>query len=397
MTTRRHPRVLAVVRRFKWQHIDLLLALAQEVDLFVAYSVEGHEGAVARGRRQGLSLEDLGTPADPDEGDLVDGLSAVVTRTRPDLVHVLYYQHEALTVRLRAVLGDGTPLVFECRDPITTLRGARPGEPTWRREADALRSADAWIVVSDALLRYYERSHGLATPDVLVVPHAFAAATAAPPVPKLSAADGRVHLALVGTASEYPRASRWYPDIIRSLVAQGLVVHSHFHESSPEVVATYDDLGREVPDYHPHPTVPFRVGTQLADLTSRYDLMGVFHQLDAAHNEAATLAVCLPTKAVSGWFHGAIPVVTTAHYGGIVERIERWGIGFVVPGVDALPTEVFDQQAIAAATQACLAVRDEFSQETAARRVAAFHRALLARGGPWGREAGNAPPSVQGA
>ncbi len=162
------------------------------------------------------------------------------------------------------------------------------------------------------------------------------------------------------------------------------MVHSHFHESSPEMVATYARLAAELPDYHAHPTVPFRVGTLLSDLTSRYDLMGVFHQLDAPHNEAATLAVCLPTKAVSGWFHGAIPVVTTAHYRGITERIDRWGIGFIAPSADALPAAVFDRDARAAATAACLAVRDEFSQETVARRVAAFHRALLARGGPWG-------------
>ncbi|MFO1541483.1 MAG: glycosyltransferase [Chloroflexota bacterium] len=384
MTVVRRPRVLAVVRRFKWQHIDLLLALGREVDLRVAWSEEGHEGSVERARRAGLELDDLGLPRDPDERDLDAALAAAVERAQPDLVHVLYYRHEALTLRLRALLGATTPLVFECRDPATTLLSARPGDGVWRTEAAALAAADAWIVVSDALRAYYERAHGIVARDVVVVPHAFAAATAGPPMPKLSAEDGRLHLALVGTASEDPTRSRWYPGIIRALVAQGVVVHSHFHASSPEVVATYERLSAELPDYHAHPTVPFRVGTLLSDLTSRYDVMGVFHQLDAPRNEAATLAVCLPTKAVSGWFHGAIPVVTTAHYRGITERIDRWGIGFIAASADALPTAVFDRDAVAAATAACLAVRDEFSQETVAGRIAALYRTLLARGGPWG-------------
>ncbi len=384
MTSARRPRVLAVVRRFKWQHIDLLLALAREVDLHVAWSEEGHAGSIDRGRHAGLRLDALGAPRDPDERDLDGALAALLARVRPDLVHVLYYHHEALALRIRALLGATTPLVFECRDPSTTLLHARPGDPTWRREGAALAAADAWIVVSDALRDYYGRSHGLAAEDVLVVPHAFAASTAGPAVPKLSAADGRLHLALVGTASEDPGGSRWYPGIIRALVAQGVVVHSHFHATSPAMVAVYDRLAAELPDYHAHPTVPFRVGTRLSELTARYDVMGVFHQLEVARSEAATLAVCLPTKAVSGWFHGAIPVVTTAHYRGITERIERWGIGFVVPSVDALPAPVFHRDALDAASAACRAVRHEFSQETVAGRVAALYRTLLARGGPWG-------------
>jgi hypothetical protein len=297
----------------------------------------------------------------------------------------MYYLHEGLLPILRELVGEATRLVFECRDPISTLREAAPGSPSWAREAAALRAADGAIVVSDALRDYYQQCHGVDLSDALVVPQAFAAATAAPPEPKLSAADGRIHLALVGTASADPGDSRWYVDIIRSLVNQGLVVHSHFHELSPEVTRLYALLGGELPDYHPHPTVSHRLSTHLSRIVSRYDLMGVFHQLDAPSSEAATLAVCLPTKAVSGWFHGAIPVVTTAHYRGVVERIARHGIGFVAETWAALPQVIHDRAAIAQATTACLAVRQEFAQETHAGRITAWYAALLARGGRWDR------------
>jgi hypothetical protein len=105
--------------------------------------------------------------------------------------------------------------------------------------------------------------------------------------------------------------------------------------------------------------------------------MGVFHQLEAEHhNESATLAVCLPTKAVSGWFHGGIPAVCTSHYQGIVELIEEHGIGFVVESIDDVWRIASDRDAIERATAECLAVRDRFSHEYQASRLEPFYRAV---------------------
>ncbi|WP_289445389.1 hypothetical protein, partial [Klebsiella pneumoniae] len=87
-----------------------------------------------------------------------------------------------------------------------------------------------------------------------------------------------------------------------------------------------------------------------------YDLMGVFHELEAPHhNESSTLAVCLPTKAVSGWLHGGIPVVCFPHYRGVVEWIDALGIGFVIEDWGGLERVASDSASIAAATQRCLA------------------------------------------
>jgi hypothetical protein len=86
--------------------------------------------------------------------------------------------------------------------------------------------------------------------------------------------------------------------------------------------------------------------------------------------------VCIPTKAVSAWLHGAIPVVTFPHYRGLVEPIERLGIGFVATDWAAVGGLVGDWGRIERATAACLIARDTFSHEFQAGRIAGFYAAL---------------------
>jgi hypothetical protein len=115
---------------------------------------------------------------------------------------------------------------------------------------------------------------------------------------------------------------------------------------------------------------------------SRYDLMGVFHGLDATvHDETETLAVCMPTKAVCGWFHGGIPVVCSSHYGGLVEQIERHRIGFVYTAWDELSELVGDRDAVGAATARTVAMRERFSNECSAARLERFARTLVGQDG----------------
>ncbi len=371
-------RVLALVSRFKWSHIDYLHALGRHVDLTVGWSGAAHPGAVEQAAREGLRLEPLGRLGEAPREEVRGRLAALIDAVAPGVVHVMYYRHEELVLLCREVVGDRAAVVCEIRDPLTTLSGARPGSQEWEVEAGALEASDGQLLVSRALREYLDRAHGLdLRPTSLIVPHAFARRNTAPPAEKLSARDGRVHLALVGTVDERPGHGRWYGDIIRRLVAQGLVVHSRFHELEEVSPEPYRRLAAELPAYHCEPPVPFRWGTLLSDATSRYDLMGVFHELDAEHhNEAATLAVCLPTKAVSGWLHGGIPAVCTRHYGGVVELIEELGIGFVIDSLEDVGRIAADRAAIERATAACLEVRERFTHEHQASRIARFYRAL---------------------
>jgi hypothetical protein len=370
------PRLLAVVARFKWVHIAYLKALEQHFDVYVAFSGEGGIGAPADGLREGLRGEAIGYIREDGEPAVRAELGRVIREFEPDLIHVMYYNHEELTVIARELAGERMPIVFECRDPLTTLTGAQPGDRRWALEHDALVVSDRQILISAAQRAYYERGHGLELEDSsLIIPYAFSGATIAPPSPKLSAQDGRVHIALVGTADDQPNHGRWYVDIIRRLVSLGFVVHSHFWDLTEFGVSLepYERLARELDDYHQHPTVTYRRGTGLSQLISSYDLMGVFHELGAGeHNESATLAVCLPTKSVCGWLHGGIPVVCFPHYSGVIERIDELGIGFVIERLEELEWIRDDRGAIAAATERCLACREQFTTEHTAARIAEF-------------------------
>jgi glycosyltransferase involved in cell wall biosynthesis len=179
---------------------------------------------------------------------------------------------------------------------------------------------------------------------------------------------------------------RCYLEIIRCLVDQGIVVHSHFHRIAGVNLEPYERLADELGGGYVHEEkVPYRDGTRLSAIISRYDLMGVFHQLDATlNNESATLAVCMPTKAVCGWHHGAIPVVCFAHYRGLVELIESLGIGFVVDRLDEVGGIIADRSALERATAATLAVRERFTHEYQAARIADFYDRLRSRSGASG-------------
>ncbi len=368
--------MLAVVSRFKWSHIDYLAALGCEVELHAVWSGVGHQGAPERAVREGLRVESVGSLSADDAASVRSALAGALERVRPDVVHVMYYHHEKLTVMLRDL--TDVPIVWECRDPLTTLRDARPGSPEWSDEAAALAAADSHILVSEALREYLERGHGVDLDQALIVPHAFATAHAGPLRDKLSAADGRTHIALVGTADSDPGSGRYYVRIIRRLVELGFVVHSHFHDLENRPLDVYRRLADELADYRFHPTVSFREAHLLSDLTSTYDLMGVFHELEAPrNNELATLAVCMPTKAVSSWLHGAIPIVTFANYRGLTERIERLGNGFVARDWADVGRLVGDRAAIERATLACVASREEFSHEHQARRIADHYRRVI--------------------
>ncbi len=375
------PSVLAVVSRFKWSHIDYLVALSREVELTVAWSGVGHSGAAQRAAVDGLRMTPIGALATDGEAAVRSALGSLIGQSAPDLIHVMYYYHEELTLLLRDMCPD-VPIVWECRDPLTTLKGAAPGSALWQVESSAIVAADGHILVSEALRDYLALSHGAELRDALIVPHAFASRNAGPLRAKLSSQDGRTHIALVGTADDARGHGRYYVDIIRRLVAEGLVVHSHFHEEIEGIsLDPYRELDLELADYHHRPTVPFRKDHGLSDLMSRYDLMGVFHELEAPeHNEAATLEVCMPTKAASAWLHGAIPVVTFRHYRGLVEVIERLGIGFIVDDWSAVGRLVGARAAIDEATAACVRHRELFTHEHQARRVADYYQHVIEGG-----------------
>jgi Glycosyl transferase 4-like domain len=366
--------MLAVVSHFKWVHINYLKALGEHFDVLVAWSGESGRGAAGDAMREGLRAVPIGRPREDGAATVRARLAAALERWRPDVVHVMYYDNEELTVLSRELAGDDVPVVFECRDPLTTLRQAEPGSPHWDRERDALVASEAHIFISRALRAYYERAHGLdLAATSLIAPHSFARNTVAPPSPKLSARDGRVHIALIGTATDDPGHVRWYGEIIPRLVSLGLVVHSHFFEIEGISLEPYRQLARELEDYHHHHWVSHWRDAQLSQLISRYDLMGVFYEMsNATERDFATQELGMPSKSVSAWLHAGAPTISFARCQGIIERVDDLGVGFLVDSWDEVGRIAADREAIAAATERCLATRDLFTTEHNAARIAAL-------------------------
>src|SRR5271166_1482789 len=150
-------RVLAVVSNFKWQHIDYLTALAEHFDLAIATSGEGHQGSIEYASTVGLRSIALGRIEAVGAAEISRRIAHVVQEWKPAVVHLMYYQHEELAPIIRSVVGDKTLLVFECRDPITTIRRVGRGSEISFLEREALRASDAHIFVSRALRTYYEQ------------------------------------------------------------------------------------------------------------------------------------------------------------------------------------------------------------------------------------------------
>ena len=373
-------RVLALASRFYMDHLDHLAVLAQHCELTIAMNTEREAGTVARAASEGLPVTSIGSIG---LQKIEARLAKLVEQVRPTVVYTLWDTNEELTLIARRVVADDVIVVHKCSDPLTTLFGMATsfhGHQPAYLEREALRASDGQIFVTKAIRTYLEQTHDLdLEANSLIVPHAKSEQTIGPSPTKLSTQDGQVHIALVGFAHSDPNHGRFYGNIIRRLIAHGFVVHSHFHEVKGVSNKVYRDLADEFPNYHYHATLPNREGTLLSEVIARYDLMGVFHEVGAPmFNESEVLRVCMPSKAVCGWIHGAIPVVSFADYQGVAEVIDELGVGFVIRRWEDLATIAADRDAIARATAACLQHRHRFTHEWNAQRIVDFFRRLSA-------------------
>ena len=368
-------RVLAVVPRFHSQQIDYLLALADRVELTVAVSGVADPLAQDVAIADGLDVVPIGAIG----LSKIRGRLAELIQTRePAIIHLGWYGHEQLTLLARDLAPPPTAIIYECRDPLTTLLDSSAetsGPALIELERQALLAADSHIFVSKAVGDYLQDLHGLDLSDSLIVPQGVAARTLSEPGNKLSATDGRVHVVMVGAASADPATGRCYLSFIRELVSVGLVVHSHFLEAGPGANDPYRRLARELQGYEFHEPLSDRIGTEFSQALSTYDLLAVAYFDGAITRE--TLAVVMPLKAASAWAHGAIPVVVTREMQGVVEWIDQLGIGFVIEDLADFARIASDREAIASATASCLEHRRRFTHEASAARIVAHYRRLV--------------------
>lgn len=374
-------RVLAITTGFYPDHLDYLAVLGQHCDLAIATNGERKPKTVSQAIEEGFSVTRIGSIGFQR---MEARLRKLVDNWRPDVVYTLWDSHEEITLMVRRVVGQNAIVIHHCSDPATTLfrmQNVQPGHKLASLEKEALEASNGQIFVTNTMRTYLEQTHDLdLSKTSIIVPHARSEHTVCPPSRKLSTDDGRIHIALVGVVVSDSNHSRYYINIIRRLVSYGFVVHSHFHEGKHLSNQPYRDLAEELIDYHYHPTIPNRVGTELSQTISLYDLMGVFHELEATKgNESTVLETCMPSKAVCGWVNGGIPVVCFAQYRGVAEFIQEFGMGFLVQRWEDLEAIAADKGAIDRATEACLRERYRFTHEWHAPRVIAFFEQLISQ------------------
>lgn len=379
-TKPKRRRVLAIVAQFIGSHLDYLKDLSEHVEIMVAVTDERWKGTIRQAQEKGLRVTPIGRLS-PKMVEL--RLRKILAAWHPDVIHTLFHYNEEMTIMAKRLVGQNTIVIHETRDPLTAMLSRtklRPESDPYQLEREALQVSDGQIFVSQAMRKYCEETHSLNfSANSLVVPMCFCnKQQIAPASRKFSADDGRVHIVLDGTVSSDPNHGRYYVNIINRLVSLGLVVHSHFHESDGSSNQVYRDLSAQLGDYHYHETISFSKNTSYSKALSRYDLMGIFHELNAArHNESVLLETSMPAKAVSGWLSGGIPTVCFSHYKGIIEQVQEFGIGFVAESWDDIARITQDREAIDQATKACLAHRHRFTTEWSAERVATFYERLL--------------------
>jgi hypothetical protein len=304
-------------------------------------------------------------------------VQSAVARMRPDVVHCLYYWHDALTLVVRDVLDElrhPAVLVYETRDPSGIGRPELP-------EKEALRAADGYIfatraIVDDLFARYLWEPQ-----PHIIIRHSELYAHRDGYPPKLSGRDGRAHVALMGTFSEDRDSGRHYAAYIDAFLSstRNTVLHAfpHLRVSYLEAGASTHG-GRLVVHWEDRPYVgnPNPRRRHYTSTIGQLDFTLVAHVLGRPRDEGEILRVCNPTKATSPLVLADLPVLCLPHYRGVVDIIEEYGCGYVYRGWRDLDELLNDRARwptlIAGAQRAATAL----CHESQAERVLDFYRRL---------------------
>lgn len=381
-------RVLFVVNRCKKNQMQYVRAIAARCRASRAIiSYIGHRNVVDYGLLEPNGAIESVTVLHPDEIreeaiDLSGFRSAVrsaVASLRPDVVHCLYYYHDALTLVVRAVLDElrhAAVLIYETRDPTGIHRPELP-------ERDALRASDGYIFATRAIVDDLFARHLWEPEPHLIIRQSELYADRDAYPRKLSDSDGRTHVALMGTFSEDLDSGRHYAAYIDAFLSatRNTVLHVFPHRRVSYLdAAASAHGGRLVVHWDDRPYVgnPNPQRRNYTSTVGQLDFNLVAHVLGRPRDEARMLRVCNPTKATSPLVLADLPVLCLSHYRGVVDIIDEYGCGYVYRGWRDLEALLNDRTRwpplVAGARRAAAAL----CHEAQAARILDFYRALHA-------------------
>lgn len=381
-------RVLFVVNRCKKNQMQYVRSIAprcSEARAIVSYI--GHRNVVDYGLLEPDAVIRSVSVLHPDEipEDAIDlprfrrEVRSAVESLRPDVVHCLYYLHDALTLVVREVLDElrhPAVLVYETRDPSGIHRPQLP-------EKAALLASDGFIFATRAIVDdLFARHLWEPRPHIVIRQSELYADRDAYPV-KLSGADGRAHVALMGSFSEELDSGRHYAAYIDAFLSstRNTVLHVFPHRRVSYLDAgASTHAGRLVVHWDDRPYVgnpnPRRRG--YTSTIGQLDFNLVAHVLGRPRDEAKMLRVCNPTKATSPLVLADLPVLCLPHYGGVVDIIEEYGCGYVYRSWRDLDELLNDRARWPALIAGAQRAATALCHEAQAERIVDFYRALHA-------------------
>jgi hypothetical protein len=382
-------RVLFVVNRCKKNQMQYVRSIAARCDgCHVIISYLGHENTAQYGLLEpndAIPSITVLHPGQIREGEIDlarfrDEVRAAIGRLKPDVVHCLYYYHDALTVEVRGVLAEtGHPaaLIYETRDPTYIHRPKLP-------ERQALDASDGYIFATRAIVDdLFARTLKEHEPHLIVRQSESYADRDAVPT-KLSAGDGRTHVGLLGSFSEDPTNGRHYDAYFDAFLAstRNTVLHVFPHLRMPYLdAAVARHGGRLVLHWEDRPYVG-RVGQLRNAYTStvgRLDFNLVAHVLGRPQDDREMLRVCNPTKATSPLVLADLPVLCLPHYRGVVDLIDEFGCGYVYRGWRDLDALLNDRSRWPPLIEAARRAARAICHEAQAERIEAFYRTVRER------------------
>jgi hypothetical protein len=320
---------------------------------------------------------------DIDLGAFDRAICKAIVELRPEVVHMLYYLHDHLVIRVRRILaqtGSRAALVYETRDPSGLFPTALP-------EREAIAAADGYIFAADAIFDYFFERYLVEPRPYLVIRQSEFYANRDSVPAKLSDGDGRTHVTLLGWFSENPDHCRHYGDYIREFVegTKNTVLHAFSHRPTPYLETLEADLvGRFVN----HPKVQEAIFASPPRFTSTfgaYDFNLVTHMHWRTKNEREICRYVNPTKATSPLILADLPFLCTRHYQGIGELIDEFGCGFVYRGWSELNELFRDRARWGPMREGAARAAEALCHEAQGPRVAAFYREVAS--GSAGRSA----------
>ncbi len=377
-------RVLFVVNKCKVQTMNYVRSVARGCEQSAALvTYPGHPNV----HNWDLLVEDQHLPKvsllhsdsvrdeDIDLEKFEQELRAAIADLNPQVIHVLFYLHDHIVLRVRSVLDDlghRAALIYETRDPTGVMPRDLP-------EREAIEASDGYIFVSEEIYNYFFNRYLIEPRPYLVIRQSEFYARRDELPKKRSDEDGMTHVSLLGTFRGNPENSRHYEEYIQAFLrgTKDTVLHAFSHRPQDYLDRLETEFEGRCINHNPHgPTMDPRQNWHYTSTIGTFDFNLVAHSLWRPKNSREMLRYCNPTKATSPLILADLPLICNTHYSGTVEIIEEFGCGHVFRDWSELNQLFQEKHRWASMQEGARAAAKALCHEAQSEKVLDFYRSI---------------------